>query len=77
MHILRCVTLYAWKVVQKFEALSSFTLKCQYLVAATTLLMGNNQEFKVQGTFLRDSVTGPPGALLFDVKPEIAQEKSL
>ena len=24
-----------------------------------------------------DNVTGPPGALLFDVKPEIAQEKSL
>ena len=23
------------------------------------------------------NVTGPPGALLFDVKPEIAQEKSL
>ena len=28
-------------------------------------------------TFVGDDVTGPPGALSFDVKPEIAQEKSL
>ena len=29
------------------------------------------------GVGTKDNVTGPPGALSFDVKPEIAQEKSL
>ena len=34
-------------------------------------------EFKIVVAFLGIYVTGPPGALLFDVKPEIALKESL
>ena len=37
----------------------------------------HNVPYSVSTYILVLSVTGPPGALSFDVKPEIAQEKSL
>ena len=40
-------------------------------------MTSEQDEMRKNGSCKDINVTGPPGALSFDVKPEIAQEKSL
>ena len=50
----------------------SYSIQTECLACAGTQVLAASMARGVAGI-----VTGPPGALSFDVKPEIAQEKSL